>query len=93
MDTIIAIPHVNRRIINCCDVCYMKCSTNEEIDNWKNGNMDTRYEEGVLHQEIQMTISIQKICHTSGRKYKPNQLDTTFTNNIRKHYILNKTQY
>ena len=33
MDTIIATPHVNRRIINCCTICYMKCSTNEEIDN------------------------------------------------------------
>lgn len=55
--------------------------------------MDTPYEEGVLHQEIKMTISIQKIfCHTNGRKCKPNQEDTTFTNNIGKPYILNKTQ-
>lgn len=55
--------------------------------------MDTHYEEGVLHQELQMTISMQKIfCHTNGRKCKPNQEDTTFTNNIRKPYILNKTQ-
>ena len=33
MDTIIATPHVNRRIINCGALCCMKWSTNEEIDN------------------------------------------------------------